>query len=153
MRAGLIDVETISREGKRPERTTYRISPAGVDAFLNTLREIVATLHRESSEFMAAVSFLVHMDPKEAVRRLKVRTEKLEAEIAQRAAGLAAASLHVLRINLIESEYLLAMLKAELVWVRRLEEEIRKGKLTWSLRAILRQSQAEQDTAGKRRRR
>jgi DNA-binding PadR family transcriptional regulator len=153
MRAGLIDVETTSREGKRPERTTYRIRAAGLDAFLNTLREIVATPHRESSEFMAAISFLVHLDPKEAVRRLKLRTEKLEAEIAQRAAGLAAASLHVLRINLIESEYLLAMLKAELVWVRRLEEEIRKGKLTWSLRAILRQSQAEQDTAGKRRRR
>ena len=153
MRAGLIDVETTSREGKRPERTTYRITPAGVDAFLNTLREIVATPHRESSGFMAAISFLVHLDPKEAARRLKLRTEKLEREIAQRAEGLAAASMHVLRINLIESEYLLAMLRAELAWVLALEEEIRKGKLTWSLKAILRQVQAESDAAGKRRRR
>ena len=59
----------------------------------------------------------------------------------------------LLRINLIESEYLLAMLKAELAWVLALEEEIRKGKLTWSLKAILRQVQAESDAAGKRRRR
>lgn len=153
LRAGLIDVETTGREGKRPERTIYRISPAGVDAFLHALREIVATPRRESSEFMAATSFLVHLDPKEAVRHLKIRTEKLEREIAQRAAGLAAASTHVRRINLIESEYLIAMLKAELVWVRKLEEEIRKGKLTWSLRAILRQAQAEHDAAaGKGRR-
>ena len=88
----------------------------------------------------------------EAADRLKERTERLEAEIAQRTAGLAAASSHVLRINLIESEYLLAMLKAELVWTQRIEEEIRQGKLTWDLRAILRNAKAEHDAAGKRRR-
>jgi DNA-binding PadR family transcriptional regulator len=150
MRDALIHVETTSREGKRPERTVYRITPAGVNAFLNALRNIVATPHRESSEFMAAMSFLVHLEPKEALRRLEDRARKLEAEITQRTAGLTAASLHVQRINLIESEYLIAMLKAEFVWVRGLEEEIRKGKLAWSLKAILRQIQAEQDAAARK---
>jgi DNA-binding PadR family transcriptional regulator len=59
MRAGLIAVKTTGREGKRPERTTYRIMPAGRDALVNTLRKIVATPRRESSEFMAAMSFMV----------------------------------------------------------------------------------------------
>jgi hypothetical protein len=43
----------------------------------------------------------------------------LDTEIARRTAGLAAASVQILRINLIESEYLLAMLKAEAAWDTR----------------------------------
>src|SRR5215472_10811392 len=56
MRSGLIAVKGTGREGKRPERTTYRILPAGRDALMNTHRKIVATRRRESSEFMAGMS-------------------------------------------------------------------------------------------------
>jgi DNA-binding PadR family transcriptional regulator len=152
LRTGLIAVEKTEREGKRPERTTYRITPAGLSAFLEELRKIVATPRRESSEFMAAMSFLVHLNPKEACSYLKERTQSLEIEITQRIAGIAAASSHVARINLIESEFLLAMLKAELTWVRVLEQEIRNGKLTWDLMAILREVAASLKAAGNRRR-
>jgi len=150
MRASLIAVQTRDREGKRPERTIYRITPAGLDALVNTLRRIVASPRRESSEFMAAMSFLVHLEPEEAVRNLKERAQRLEAEVRQYTAGLAAASSHVLRINLVESEYLLAMLKAELRWVQQIEKEIQQGKLTWNLASIFRGAQAERDTAGQR---
>lgn len=142
IRSGLIAVDKTEREGKRPERTTYRITPAGLTAFLQELRKILASPRRESSEFMAAVSFLVHLDPKESCRYLKERARSLETEIKQRTAGIAAASTHVARINLIESEFLLAMLKAELAWVGKLEKEIGSGKLTWDLKAILRAAAA-----------
>jgi DNA-binding PadR family transcriptional regulator len=148
LRAGLIAVETTERDGNRPERTTYRATPAGLDEFKATLRKIVATPRREPSEFMAAMSFLVHLDPKEAIAHLKERTHSLDAEIAQRTANLAAAA-HVQRINLIESEYLLAMLKAERTWTSALEKEIREGKLTWNLKAILREAAASRKEAGK----
>ena len=138
MRTGFIAVERTGREGKRPERTTYRITPAGLSAFLEELRKIVATPRRESSEFMAALSFLVHLNPKEACRHLQERAQNLEVEITQRTAGVAAASAHVARINLIESDFLLAILKAELMWVGALEKEICSGKFTWDLKAILR---------------
>jgi hypothetical protein len=75
----------------------------------------------------------------------------LEAEVAQRTAGLAAASAHVLRINLIESEYLLEILKAERAWTSRLEKEVREGKLTWNLKEILRDATASRKAASKRR--
>lgn len=150
MRAGLIAVKTTSREGKRPERTTYRIMPAGRDAFVKTLRKIVATPRRESSEFMAAMSFLVFLEPGEAVRQIEERSRKLKVEIAQLTAGLASASTHVLRINLLESEYLLAMLKAERQWVREIGKEIQAGRLRWDLQAIFREVRATRTAAGKR---
>jgi DNA-binding PadR family transcriptional regulator len=149
LRAGLIAVEKTEREGKRPERTTYSITPAGLEEFKLTIKKIVATPRRESFEFMAAMSFLVHLDPDEAVRLLKERAQSLDTHIAQLTAGLAAAAAHVLRINLIESEYLLAMLKAEAAWIHELEKEIRGGKLTWSLKAVLRTAAAERRAAAK----
>lgn len=140
LRAGLIAIETTGRDGNRPERTTYSLTAAGLDEFKAKLRRVVASPRRESSEYMAAISFLVHLDPKEAVRQLKERLHKLDTEIAERTAGLTAASAQVQRINLIESEYLLAMLKAERAWTSGLEKEVRTGKLTWSLKTILREA-------------
>jgi DNA-binding PadR family transcriptional regulator len=145
--SGLIDVEKTGREGKRPERTTYRITSAGSSAFLDVLRKIVATPVRESSECMVAMSFLVHLDPGEACRLLEERTRNLKAEIDGIAAGLRDAMARVARINLIESEYLLAMLKAERAWARALESEIREGTLTWDLKAILREAAASRKAA------
>jgi len=143
-RSGLIEVEKTGREGKRPERTCYRMAPAGRGAFLNMLRKIVAIPRRESSEFMTAMSFLVHLNPREASRLLEKRDQHLDSEIGQLTTGLAAASQHVARINLIESEYLLAMLKAERAWVQGLKKEIREGTLDWDLKAILREAAASQ---------
>lgn len=140
IRSGLIEVEKTGREGKRPERTCYRITRAGLSAFLNALRKIVAIPRRESSEFMTALSFLVHLNPKEASQLLEQRDKHLDTEIGQLTTGLATASQHVARINLIETEYLLAMLKAERAWVQRLKKEIREGTLAWDLKAILREA-------------
>jgi len=149
LRAGLIAVETTEQKGKRPERTTYRLTPIGLNEFKATVRKIIATPRRESSEFMAAMSFLVHLDPEEAVLHLKQRAQFLHADIEQRSVGLRAASLHVQRINLIESEYLLAMLKAEAAWIQVIEKEIRGGKLTWDFKAILRDAAVSRKTASK----
>ena len=147
----LIEVEQTGREGRRPERTTYRITPAGISAFLDVLRKIVATPRRESSECMAAMGFLVHLDPGEACQLLEERDRNLKVEIDDIAARLADAVAHAGRINLIESEYLLAMLRAERAWVRALQAEIREGKLTWNLKAILRAAAASRKAASQRR--
>lgn len=137
------------RAGRRPERTTYRITPEGRKEFVRVLRQIIAVPRRESSEFMAAMSFLVHLAPSEAIPRLEERREALESEIARRSAGLTAAASHVHRINLLESEYLVAMLRAEMAWVRGLMGEIRSGKLAWSFQQIIREDRAHRQAAGK----
>lgn len=147
-RDGLIVVEKTGRDGKRPERTSYRITPAGLNEFLNALRRMVAAPQREPSECMAAMSFLVHLDPGEARRQLAERARNLQVDMAQLNNQLVSASNHVARINLIESEYLLAMLKAELAWIKRLEKEIRAGKLAWDLKAVLHEAAASRKKTG-----
>jgi len=142
VRDELIQAASTSREGRRPERTTYSITPAGRKEFTRVLRQIIAVPRRESSEFMAAMSFLVHLTPGEALPRLEERVAVLEKQIASRSADVAAAVERVLRINLVESEYLIAMLTAECAWVRGLITEISTGKLAWDPKSVLKGARA-----------
>jgi DNA-binding PadR family transcriptional regulator len=144
-----IDAVGTDRTGRRPERTTYRITPSGLDRLQATLRNLVAQPRRESSEFMAAMSFLVHLTPEEAVPHLEQRAQRLAAEIERVNARLQSASAHVDRIHLVESEYLLAMLTAELQWVRALTEEVRRGALNWDLHRILAEVRPQVEAAGR----
>jgi len=146
---GLIAAVTTGREGRRPERTTYRITPAGEQALLDTLRRILAMPRREPSQFMAAVSFLVHLTPAEALPHLTERCQRLQQEITHRGTLLKAVAEKVPRIHLIESEYLLAMLNTELEWTRNLAEELRTGTLNWDTESILKQASAEVRAASK----
>jgi DNA-binding PadR family transcriptional regulator len=146
--AGLIEAESTSRDGKRPERTTYRILPSGREELIRALRMIVATPRRESSGFMAAISFLVHLSPADALPQLEERCGLLAAEIEDRSARLKAVSAFVQRINLLESEYLVAMLQCELDWARRLADEIRAGSLAWDTETIIAEARRNDFAAG-----
>lgn len=146
-RAGLIEVETTERNGKRPERTTYRITPAGAQALGEALRRMLAVPRRESSEFMAAVSFLVHLPAEEAVGFLEERCRRLESDMTWRAGALVAAGAFVPRIHLVESEYLVAMQRAELEWVRGLAQDLRAGTLTWNFEEIIAAVNADREAA------
>jgi len=147
VRAELISAKDITREGRRPERTTYAVTPLGRREFNRVLRHIIATPRRGSSEFMAAISFLVHLTPTEALPRLEDRCRVLQQQIDARSGGIAGASGHVDRINLIESEYLVAMLRAELAWVRSLAAEVRTGKLAWDIKDILKAARSSREIA------
>jgi DNA-binding PadR family transcriptional regulator len=135
--AGLIEVVETSREGARPERTTYRLRPEGEARLLDWLRARVATVKREANDFTGTLNFLVHLTPADAAERLARRIAALEAEvdaIARQNEGMPA---YVGRINLIETEYLLAMRQAELAWVRRLYDDIAAGRLAWDIDLIM----------------
>jgi len=142
LKLGLIEAAEKTREGRRPERTTYRIGPAGRKALLQQVQDRIALPPRETSEFMAALSFLVHLTPHEAIPKLEARTEWLEKSIADSEATMAALVANVKRINLIETEYLCAMQRAELAWIRKLLAELRSGRFTWDLKTILREAKA-----------
>jgi DNA-binding PadR family transcriptional regulator len=146
----LIDAKSTGREGRRPERTTYAITSAGRKELSRNLRQMIAVPRHESSDFMAAMSFIVHLTPAESLQKLEDRSKILEQEIVARGAGMAAAAKHVLRINLVESEYLVAMLKAELMWVRNLSLEISTGRLTWDLKNVLKGARESVEAAAQR---
>jgi DNA-binding PadR family transcriptional regulator len=134
--AGLIEAVETAREGRRPERTTYRITAAGEAAIPRWLGEMITAGRRE--ELTGALSFLVYLPPREAATLLQVRVDRLEEETTALAATVDGARSTAGRINLLESEYLLAVRRAEARWLRALIEDIRSQRLVWDLQAILR---------------
>lgn len=138
----LIEPVGTGRTGRRPERTTYRITAAGGAALMRWIQEMISVPLQESSEFTAAMSFLVHLTPREAVPKLEERMHRLERNIADLETSLAALVDQAKRINLIEGEFQCAMRKAELAWVRGLVNELRSGEFIWHLKRIVREAKA-----------
>lgn len=135
----LIAPVATARHGRRPERTTYRITAGGREALLKWIEEMISFPTQESSEFMAALSFLVHLTPKAAIPQLKTRMNWLEKNIAEIDAAVALVGPRVGRINMVESEYLSAVRKAELAWIRNLVSELQSGQFSWNIKTILRE--------------
>jgi DNA-binding PadR family transcriptional regulator len=139
-RAQLIEVVQTTREGKRPERTTYSITPSGKKELIRWLQRMIDTPRTESSDLMAALSFLPFLTVDDALKRLDERSRKLEAGIANITATMNSVSSWVPRIHLIENEYQRAMRQAELDWIGGLQKELHSGKLTWDLTKILKET-------------
>jgi DNA-binding PadR family transcriptional regulator len=152
-RSGLIEPATVGREGRRPERTTYRLTADGRREFVRWLRQRIATPQQEPSEFMGSISFLVHLTPDDAAARLESRAEALDAHIQALTTGFERVSVHVARIHLIETEYQIAMHKAELEWVRERISELRSGTFAWDLKKILKETRADRQRAATRKER
>ncbi|MBI3477928.1 MAG: helix-turn-helix transcriptional regulator [Acidobacteria bacterium] len=136
LKSRLITAAGISRDGRRPERTTYRITPEGEQELVHWLREMVAVPLREPSTFMASINFLIHLTPSDAVAQLEKRAQQLDQEIATSEAVLKQVATFLPRFHLLEGDYLLSMRKAEQQWVRSLLDELSSGRLTWDLKKI-----------------
>ena len=131
-RDGLVAVVETTREGRRPERTTYRLTAAGRDAFAERLRRMVATVVDEYPEFDVAVELMHTLDQRDALTQLRMRMIELEARIA----GLEVARDHLTKTGLHplywpDVKLRLALLTAELAWVTELVGELDRGELTW----------------------
>jgi DNA-binding PadR family transcriptional regulator len=147
--AGLIVAIGTTRDGRRPERTTYRITSAGEEQIVRWLREMVAVPVREPSTFMASVNFLIHLTPSDAAVQLERRVQRLEQEIVAAESGMKIAVERVPRFLLLEGEYMLSMRKSELQWVRKLLDELRSGHLSWDLKKIFEELEAARTASAK----
>lgn len=136
-RSKLIEPMETTRSGGRPERTTYRLTGEGLKELMARMRRLVAAPRYQPSEAMASVSFLVHLSPEESSALLAYRAASLENEISQLSDILATFTARAGRINMLETEYALAMRKAELNWTRALIDDLTAGRLTWDIEAIL----------------
>ena len=132
-RGGLIEAVETQREGRRPERTVYKLTEAGEREVLGWLRDLLAKPGQVSTPFFAALSFLAHLRPEDVLAQLGARADRLEAEIAGTDAALREIMPKIGRLVLVEVEYTQAMRRAELEWVRALSEDIRTGRLPWTL--------------------
>lgn len=132
LRDGLIAVRDTERDEKWPERTVYELTPEGRSACMRWLREMLSTPAREFPEFPAAVAHLVMLGSDGALPELQARAAALEHELADAERDFAKNSTFLLRVLLLEEEYRIAMLRAELSWVTSVADDLRAGRLTWT---------------------
>lgn len=137
--AQLIEEKETTREGLRPEKTSYGITTAGEAAFDGWLKKLISTPQPEAGGFAAALSFLVYLSPQEATAALTDRVQRLQQKIEELDQTVATVTRKIGRIFIIEREYARAIAHAELAWTLRLVEIIRAKKLTWDIEAILRE--------------
>ena len=124
---GFIEAVNVGREGRQPERTTYRITDAGLAEMRDWLRELLGSPEREYSRFEAALSDCAVLGPDEVIDLLRQRLATLEEGNAKMGDDLQLWQKQVPRLFLIEGEYRLAMLRAEADWVRGLLQEFTSG--------------------------
>jgi len=121
---GFIEAVDVGREGRQPERTTYRITEAGRAELTDWLRELLSVPEREYTRFEAALGEAAVLPPDEVASLLRQRLEALDAAIAEHKAAMQTWSAGLPRLFLIESEYHLALRQAEAEWVRGLLKEL-----------------------------
>jgi DNA-binding PadR family transcriptional regulator len=140
--AGLIDPVETRREGRRPERTVYRLTEPGEHEVVESLRLLLAKPGCDSTPFFAALSFLALLTPENVVEQLQTRVGLLEAEIATLKVVLKTMLPKIGRLVLIEVEYAKAMRQAEAAWVRSLIHDLQTGKLAWEPNVVRRAAAA-----------
>jgi DNA-binding PadR family transcriptional regulator len=126
---GLITSRETVRAGRRPERTVYEITPAGVAEFEDWLAELLSTPTREYTSLEAGLSLIGGLPPAEVARLLEERTERLRMDIraldAQRELG---EEMGLPEVFVVEGNYRYAMLQAELAFVADVVRRIRSGE-------------------------
>ena len=124
---GFIETVEVGREGRQPERTTYQITDAGRAELADWLRELISEPEREYTRFEAALAECAVLSPRELTDLLKQRLDALEAATAEHQAALETWGAGLPRLFLIESEYHLALRRAETEWVRGVLKEFTDG--------------------------
>jgi DNA-binding PadR family transcriptional regulator len=144
-RAAVIEpVETI-RDGRRPERTVYRATEAGVAELLAWMIELLT--QAPAPRAIAALAHLAVMEPAEVRVHLERRAEALATQIAGADALVASVRDQVPRVFLVEGEYARALRQAELDWVRSIVDDLASGRLTWDRAELMRISEADRRAA------
>ncbi|HZD90866.1 MAG TPA: helix-turn-helix transcriptional regulator [Pseudolabrys sp.] len=142
----LIAAKETGREGRRPERTVYVLTQAGLDELRQWMRDLLRAPAKEYPQFEAALSLIPVLPPEEAVPLLRERALQLNGTIWRMEAQLAELAQQDLSaiaggqllppelagqkfppLFTLESEYHLAMVRAEFDFVtelvRRITEE------------------------------
>jgi DNA-binding PadR family transcriptional regulator len=146
MERGYISAVETTRDGKRPERTVYTLTAAGHDELRDWMRELLSEPAKEFPQFEAALCLLPVLPPDEAVALLRGRAGRLASKYAQletHRSHIVGQDLSAIAgdekippqlkgkkfppIFVVESEYKLALVRAELGFVhdlvRRITEE------------------------------
>ena len=123
---GLVAARETTREGRRPERTVYEITPAGTEEYEDWLAELLSTPVRDFTSLEAGLSLMPGLPPDEVARLLEERSSKLRTELRALDAMFAETQEFGLpELFSIESRFRRCLLDAELEFVAKLARDIR----------------------------
>jgi len=125
---GLIEAKETKREGARPERTVYRITPPGRAELMAWMRDLVGEPVKEYPQFEAALCLLPVLPPDEALALLRQRLTRIDAKATELEGQSAHPAVQNLPpLFLVENEYRLALVKAEQRFIAELITRIENG--------------------------
>jgi DNA-binding PadR family transcriptional regulator len=130
-KAGFIEAQETEREGRRPERTVYRLLQAGHVELIDWLSDMVSIPAKEYRGFEAALSMLPALPPEDAQQLLEERCSRLELMLLQHQTmrQMMDTKLELPEIFGLESDFAATLLQSELDWVQRLRSRIVSGDL------------------------
>jgi DNA-binding PadR family transcriptional regulator len=132
LKAGLAVPAETSKEGRRPERTTYAITPQGLEELESWLTErLSAPESAYTPVLQTAISLMCCLPQDVALFALRERQRLLTLQAAASQARLSGMSQHIARLFLLEAEHELAVQQMELAWADRLISDIEEGRLSW----------------------
>lgn len=130
-RAGLLTEVGTDREGNRPERTTYTLTPEGRDAVSDWVRRELGRIDRPA-EFRVALAEAHNLPRAEVVRLLTARQAALTADHAMHHDGLSKARhREVAEQYLVEIDRQAALLDAELRWTAAFLLRLADTTIAW----------------------
>jgi DNA-binding PadR family transcriptional regulator len=128
MRRAFIVARETGRDGRRPERTVYEITPPGRDELRAWMADLIAEPIKEYPQFEAALCLLPVLPPDEALALLRQRLALIEQNTAALVRELhEVGGPNFPPLFLIETEYRLALIKAEQHFVAELIRRIESG--------------------------
>jgi DNA-binding PadR family transcriptional regulator len=126
---GFLEAAETVRDGRRPERTVYRLTADGRQEMRDWVRELIGQPAPEFPKLRSALSVAGVIPPDEMIELLDQRLGILTVENETARRELRMAGHEVPRLFLIEAEYALAVREAEAAWVGGLLDELRSGSM------------------------
>ena len=153
LREKFIAVREILKEGKRPEKTVYELTPAGEAELIDWMRELVSSPVKEYPMFEAAISLLPVLPPEEVIDLLEIRLGLLQKTIEEiDKEDAICRQMNLPRLFSLESEYYKAITLAEVRFSKDLLSDLKRdaGKLSSGWSKMRKQLLAAKPGAGKK---
>jgi len=127
LRENFIAVREVLKEGKRPEKTVYELTPSGKTELIAWMRELISSPVKEYPLFEAAISLLPVLPPEEVADLLEIRIGLLERTIREfDEEARICREMKLPRLFSLENEYYQALTLAEYKFSKDLLSDLRR---------------------------
>ncbi|MDF6041422.1 PadR family transcriptional regulator [Streptomyces sp. JH14] len=127
---GYVEVAGVQRQGNRPERTLYGLTEPGRAEMVDWLSDLLAAPAAEYPVFGTALSLLPVLPPEDVADLLETREAALELQSAALRGVLGRLTEKLPRVFVVETEYQLHMIDAQLEWIKKFRTELDEATIS-----------------------